>query len=177
MAQKTLTDYMMDWLSGLINGAARVISGEVGQSRNQIVSVSADTLPVLATSGVAWWDSPGVKGIVISGVRVVSGTVPLTNENWRVRYSINAPNDAVDGAWLPVVTPPAAAGVDIGPVGGFDVTPIVVPHTVDASRIMQIILPNPVEIPVSTPITRLGLAHNIGTDVVLEFIINAVEVA
>jgi len=32
MAQKALTDYMMDWLSGLVDGAALVISGTAGGS-------------------------------------------------------------------------------------------------------------------------------------------------
>src|SRR3990167_913486 len=79
------------WNKISISGATLVTDGIQGVARNRIVSVTTDTLPVLATSGVSQWLSPGVKGIVISGVRHVSGNLPLTGViNWRVRYSIDA---------------------------------------------------------------------------------------
>ena len=163
------------------NGAAKVsdAANPQGIVRTRWISVATDTLPVVATSGVASFASPGVKGIVISAVRIVSGTPPInaTTTNYTVRYSVDAANDAADAVLLPTTFPSSSATTNVGQIGAFNVTPVFIPDTEAAGdlRISQIILEKPVYIDVTDPITRLGLAHNIGGTVVLQFLISAVE--
>lgn len=180
MAQKNITDWMARWLSTQINGAARVRLGDSGLQRGRLVSVTTDTLPVLATSGVATWLSPGVTGLAITGVRLVSGTVPLTGAiNWNIRYATDPANDAASAIALPTTVPSSSATLDIWQGGSFNVTPIYIPDTEAAGdlRVGGVILPYPIEIPVDNPIFRFDLAHNIGGSVVLQFTIQAVEAA
>src|SRR3990167_7369646 len=77
-----------------ISGAALVTDGIQGVARNRFVSVTTNTLSTLTGSGCATFISPGVKGITIDSVRVVSGTLLLTaNADYTVRYAIDAAND------------------------------------------------------------------------------------
>lgn len=165
-----------------INGSLPVLTENPGIARNRIISVSTDTLPVLATSGVADWSalSLGVKNVVITSCRVVSGTVPVTgNVNWRVRLAVDSANDAADALLLPTTTNPAAASTDIGQVEGFNVKPVYIPDYNDAGaadqRVGEVVM-EPYYVDVSAPIKRLSFAHNIGGSVVLEFLVKAVEV-
>ena len=166
------------WNKTGTDGAAHVTDGISGVARNRYITVTTDTLPVLATSGVATYTSPGVRGIKITGVRLVSGTVPLTGAiNWVVRYAVDAANDAAAALLLPDTTPTSSATADIGQVGAFNVMPVYIPDTEAAGdlRVGAITLAAPVYIDVTDPITRLDFVHDIGGSVVLQLTIEALE--
>lgn len=158
------------------SGLIYVTDSIVGVARNRIISVVADTLPTLAGTGVASWASPGVKGIVVEGVVVTAGTIALTGAiNTRIRYAIDAANDAAAALLLPDATPAASATSDIGQVGGFNLKQEFVPDTEAAGdlRVARFTM-EPYYIDVSEPITRLDFAHDIA-GVTLTFSIRAVE--
>ena len=166
------------WNKISISGAALVTDGIQGVARNRFISVTTNTLPTLAGSGCATFISPGVKGITIDSVRVVSGTLLLTaNADYTVRYAIDAANDAAAAILVPLAAPTSSATADAGQVRSFCLTPIFVPDTEAAGdlRVGQLILPAPVYIDVSDGILRLDFVHQIGTAVVLQFGISAVE--
>lgn len=148
-----------------------------GMSRNRIIAVAHATLPTSA-SGTALWTT-GVRGIVVQSINVTAGTVPLTgNNNWAVRYAIDAPNDAAAAILLPVVPNTPNASADIGQVGSFNVNPVIVPDTEAAgdARVVWLTIP-PVYIDVTDPINRLDFAHNIGAGITIELMIQALEEA
>ncbi len=166
------------WIS--ISGAALVTTDVPGVARNRLISATTNTLPTLAGSGCATYVSPGVRGIVINSVRVVSGTLLLTaNADYTVRYAVDAANDAAAAILLPLTVNTSSATTDIGQVGSFCLTPVFVGDWNDVGvadqRVGQLILPSPVYIDVSAGILRLDFVHQIGTALVLQFGISAVE--
>jgi hypothetical protein len=165
------------WVQIGTGGANHVSDGISGIARNRWCNVAHGTLPVLATSGVVTFTSPGVRGIVVNSVYHVSGAIPLTTTNWRIRYAVDSANDAADAILLPTTEPGHSATVDIGQVGAFNVIPSILVDTEAAGdlRVILITLPNPVVIPVSSPITRLSFAHNLGTSVLIQLGISALE--
>lgn len=174
-AISVLTGNPEDLLSS--NGAAHVTDGVIGIARNRWCNVVHNTLPVAATSGVVTFTAPGVRGVSIDSIYLVAGPVPLTTTNWRIRYSIDAVNDAADAILLPVTEPGHSATTDIGQVRSFNVTPILIPDTEAAGdlRVILLTLPQPVIISVSDPIMRLGFAHNLGVGVTIQLGISTVE--
>ena len=159
-------------------GATHVTDGLSGVARNRFISATTGTLPTLAGSGCATWVSPGVRGVVIDSVRVISGTLSLAaNADLTVRYAVDAANDAAAAILLPATPNTSSATADVGQVGSFCLQALMVPDTEAAGdlRVVQLILPAPVYIDVSDPILRLDLIHNIGTTVVLQFGIRALE--
>lgn len=162
------------------NGTGFVSDGVIGIARNRFVDVAHNTLPVLATSGVASWASPGVRGVVVDSVLVTAGTIALPTtsvSNFRVRYAIDSPNDAYSALILPVAEPTSSATADVDQVGSFTLTPVFVPDTEAAGdlRAILLILPEPVYIDITDPITRLDFAHNLGAGVTIQLGIRAVE--
>jgi len=165
------------WLPIRISGAALVATTKPGIARNRWVNVAHGTLPIEATSGVFKAFTPGVKNVFLHSIYLVAGPVPLTTTNWRVRYAIDSPDDSIDALLLPVTEPTADGDADIGQVFSFNVEPIVLPHTLDASRVIWLRTP-PEPIPIYTgddPILRVGFVHNLGTGVTIQLGLSATE--
>jgi len=84
------------------NGAAKVsdAANPQGIARTRYVSVTGDTAPIVATSGVLTYTAPGARGHVINSVRIVSGHAELLalvvagTANLDVRVGIDNANDA-----------------------------------------------------------------------------------
>ena len=144
------------------------LGGVTGLARNRFISATTGTLPTLAGSGCAVWLPPGARGIVINSVRVVSGTLPTAaNADLTVRYAVDAANDAAAAILVPVTPNASSATADIGQVDSF---------CLDIRQLTGVVMRmDPVYIDVSAGITRLDLIHNIGTTLVLQFGIRAVE--
>lgn len=155
-----------------LSGSAVTIVGtsQPGIARNRQVVFSSSS----ATS--VTWLSPGVKGIVIDSVHVTGGAPSLSgSDNFRVRYAVDAANNAAADLLLPNAFNNSASDVDIGQVGSFNLQQHYVPDTEAAGdlRVARLTM-EPHTINVSEPIRRLDFIHNI-TGVTLAFIILAVE--
>ena len=134
---------------------------------------AAATATITPGTGVALWNAPGVLGINIYGLKVLAGTLPvIANNNWTIRYAIDAVNDAAAAILLPSATTVSVIN-DIGQVGEFTPAPVFGYHA--TTPFTWLILPAPIAINVSSPITRLDFRHNIGAGVNLELMIGAVE--
>jgi hypothetical protein len=161
-----------------ISGAGLVTTSKPGIARNRFVNVAHGTLPVAATSGVFKGFSPGVKNVRVHSVYLVSGTVPLTTTNFRVRYAIDSPDDTIDGLLLPVAEPTGDNDADIGQVESFNLIPVILPDTEAAGdlRVILLTLPTPITLyDGDDPITRIGFVHNLGTGVTIQLGLSAQE--
>jgi len=156
----------------LADGITALLSTDsvVGVARNRIISVPHDTAPVLA-NGSAQWLSP-VYSLEVMAVTVSAGTVPNIQANWMIRYAVDPINDAAAAIMLPSAVT-ADGDADILQVGAFNVTPV--PTRNGAVYAHQLILPQPIKLPIFGGITRLDFRHNIGAGVTLDFLVKAVE--
>ncbi len=165
MAQKALSDYMMDWFSDLVDGAARVSDGLQGIARTRWIDVVANTLPTVAGSGTITFENP-VFGVKITSM-TASGTMPLTAVNPIMRVAVDAANDAAAAILLPDTFPSGDPTADAGQITSFNIPLVYVPDYNDAGaadqRVAQINFPTSgIEIPVSRDgILRLDFAHDI----------------
>lgn len=128
MAQKALNDYMMDWLSGLVNGAAPVSDGFQGISRTRWIDVVANTLPTVAGSGTITFENP-VFGVKVTSMMVSAGTMPLTAVNPIMRIAVDAANDAAAAILLPDTFPSGDPTADAGQITSFNIPLVYVPGT------------------------------------------------
>lgn len=156
-------------------GAAHVTDGNIGIARNRFCNAVHATLPTAAGTGTVTFTSPGTIDAVIDSLYLVAGPVPLTTTNWRIRYAIDSVSDAAAAILLPVTEPSHSATNDTGQVRSFNVTPIILPNTLDAGRIIFLILPTPINIGISGTLTRLDFIHNLGTGVTVQLGITALE--
>ena len=155
-------------------GASNVAVGAAGVLRTRFVTVAHATLPVVATSGVITFANRA-RDPVIQSIFLSVGVLPLTTNNWTIRYSIDPAHDGADALLLPVTFPSGSATAENMQIGSFNVTPILYSHTVDLSRLIQIVLPRPIEIPTTSGILRMGFAHNLGAGVSIVLGVSAVE--
>lgn len=164
MSQKALQDYMMDWLSGLVNGAAPVSDGFQGIARTRWIDVVANTLPTVAGSGTITFENP-VFGVKVTSMMVSAGTMPLTAVNPIMRVAVDAANDAAAAILLPDTFPSGDPTADAGQITSFNIPLVYVPDTEAAGdlRVAQLNFPTAgIEIPVSRDgILRLDFAHDI----------------
>ena len=163
MAQKTVTDYMMDWLSGLVNGAALVSTEKAGVIRTRWIDVVAATAPTIAGSGTVTFAEP-VFGVWVTSMMVSAGTLPLTAINPVMRVGIDAANDAAALIMVPTTFPSGDPTADAGQITSFNIPLVYVGDTEAAGelRVAQINFPTEgLEIPVSSDgILRLDFGHN-----------------
>ena len=157
-----------------VSNRASIISGAAGVSRTRFVTVAHATLPVVATSGVIAFASRA-RDPIIQSLFLSAGVLPLTTNNWTIRYSIDPANDAADALLLPVTFPSGSATAENMQIGSFNVMPIVYPNTLDANRLIQIVLPSTIKIPTTSGILRMGFAHNLGAGVSIVLGVSAVE--
>ena len=149
-----------------------------GIVRTRMIGVTTDAVPLVGTAdrGVATFTAPGVKGLIIHSVTVISGTPPVAaNTNYTVRYSIDAANDVADAVLLPATFPARSATDDLGQTGSFNLKPVMVTTAAGGAWLALVTLERPIYIDVTNPITRFSLAHNIGGSVILAFNLSAVE--
>jgi len=167
----------------VVNGAAVVsdTANPQGIVRTRYVSVTGDTAPIVATSGVLTYTAPGARGHVINSVRIVSGHAALLalvvagTANLDVRVGIDNASDAAALALLPDTYPSSSATTDHGQIEAFSLIPIIVSAVLDATRVVYLKLPaRKVYLDVTSPITRLDFVHELA-GVVLQFQVSAVE--
>lgn len=162
------------------SGAAHVsdVANPSGILRTRLVGVTTDAVPLEGTAdrGVITYQSPGVTGIVINSVTVISGTPPVAaNTNYTVRYAIDAASDDEDAILLPATFPSRSATADLGQIGSFNLKPVMVTTAAGGAWLALVTLEHPIYIDVTDPIRRLSFAHNIGGSVILAFNVSAVE--
>ena len=159
------------WIQTRIAGATLVATTKPGIARHRWVDVAHNTLPVEATSGVFKAFAPGIKNVWVDSVRISAGTIPLTTTNFRVRFSIDSPDDGIDALLLPITEPTSDGDADIGQVRSFNLTPVLVSTT-----LLTVILPQPILLyDGDDPILRVGFVHNLGTGVTVQLGLSAEE--
>jgi hypothetical protein len=162
----------------LDGGWEKIHVDAIGVARTRWVNVLTATAPVEATSGWARFIAP-VRRVEILSLRVVSLTsFALTQgADWTVRYAINPVHDAHALLMIPTAAPTGSATAEGGEIGSFNVIPIFVPDTEAAGdlRVANIDLPPNLKIDLASGITSLAFTHNIGTAVLMQLHIRALE--
>lgn len=155
----------------IVAGAANAfqLSATSGGAAIATSGTQSGTHTAKGHNGVAEYTDPGVSALKINSVKVVSGTLPVAaNTDFTVRLALVA-NDAAAAVALPIATNASSPTRETGQVSSFNIKPVW------NGTSFALVIDKPIDIAVTGPISKLYLIHNIGTLLVLQFDISAVE--
>lgn len=170
-------------LRGTADGAAVVsdAANPSGLCITHFINVEPATAPIENTSGMIAWDYPVCNPIITSVYLTAGDVIALAATNWTIRVAIDPPNDAAALLALPTTFPTGSSDAVVGQVWSFNLKPFMITDYNDVGvadqRVFQIILDNPIEIPVvGDGIRKLAFAHNLAAGMTLVFGVQATRI-